>query len=70
MKCVETFKNREAATERQRLLTAQGIESRIAVDPLSGRYEALSHFLDVALMVGEGDFAAAQRTLGSNRLAG
>jgi len=51
MKCVEVFKHRDDVKDSQQLLKAKGIESRLLVDPLEGRYPALSTFHDVQLMV-------------------
>jgi hypothetical protein len=63
MKCVETYKTREAATEKRRLLEAAGIEAHVVVDPLEARFPALSHFQDVALMVPEASMARAETIL-------
>jgi len=53
MKCVETFKSRELAGEKQRLLQDKGIDARLMVDPLESYYPALAPIHGVALMVGD-----------------
>lgn len=51
MKCVQVFKHRDEVGDKQQMLKDKGIESRLCVDPLEGRYPALSTFHDVQLMV-------------------
>lgn len=63
MKCVDTFKTREVAQEARVKLREKGIESRVLVDTLDGRYGGLSEFDGVALMVDDDTFGAAQAIL-------
>jgi hypothetical protein len=63
MKCVETYKHRDAAREKQQLLRDRGINARVVVDPLESMAPALSDFHDVVLMVEPDDLYAAQSIL-------
>jgi hypothetical protein len=63
MKCVEVFKHRDAASEKQQILKRKGIDSRVVVDPLEGRFPALSSFHDVQLMVCSEQFDEASALL-------
>jgi hypothetical protein len=63
MKYVETYKTREKASEKQRLLADKGIKSRVLVDPMEGFAPALSSFFDVALVVAPELTTEAQQLL-------
>ncbi len=63
MKCVEVFKHRDDVREKQQMLKDKGIDSRVMVDPLEGRYPALSTFHDVQLMVRSEQFNEASALL-------
>lgn len=63
MKCVETYKTREIASEARRQLRESGIEARIMVDTIDSRHGALSTFDHVALMVRDEQWKAATALL-------
>jgi hypothetical protein len=63
MKCIEVFKHRDQASEKQQALKDKGIEARVVVDPLEGRFPALSTFHDVVLMVNSEQFQEASTLL-------
>ena len=65
MKCVNTFKTREHASEARKRLTEKGIESRILVDTIDMRFGGLSTFDDVALVVPEERWKEAAAILGA-----
>lgn len=67
MKSVETFKNRESASEARKLLTDRGIESHLLVDPLDANAPALGSFSGVALVVPENRFHEAQNILSGSK---
>jgi hypothetical protein len=60
---VETYKTNQIANEKRRLLQERGIDSRILVDPLEGRFPGLADFQDVALMVTDLKLAEASQIL-------
>lgn len=63
MNIVQTYATTELAQEDQRLLAKRGIASKIVVDPLDGRYPALSHFDGVGLQVEDARVREAQALL-------
>ena len=51
MKLVETYQTREKASEARRHLVERGIDAKLMVDSVDGRYSALSQFDGVAIFV-------------------
>ena len=64
MKCVDTYKTRENASEARQRLRDKGIESKIMVETLDGRFSALGSFEGLALVVKEEHLQAATVILG------
>jgi hypothetical protein len=59
MKCVTTYKTRENASEARKHLRDKGIDSKILVETLDGRYSALGSFEGLALCVNDENLKAA-----------
>lgn len=63
MKCVDTYKTRENASEARQRLRDKGIEAKIMVETLDGRYSALGSFEGLALVVQDDQHSAATAIL-------